>query len=155
VERRVQATIAEDEEPTMAAYDPIPPAIKNADVQLDGDLVRVRWFTEGIPSGPGTLEWLAEVSVANSLEYRLGVKTVDGVGSSWVDVLSSGEAPEQVAEPGELELSEMGVGTQFPLSSLPKVDSSATYRAMLKIDGKQVDVFPQGGGSRQVLTLTD
>lgn len=139
----------------MNAYDPTPPAIKNADVQLDGDIVRVRWFTEGVPSGPGTLEWLAEVSVQDKPEYRLGVKTVDGVGASWVDVLSSDAAVEQVAQPGELALSEMGVGTQFPLSSLPKVDGSSTYRAMLKIDGEQVDVFPEDGSSRQVLTLGD
>lgn len=137
----------------MSTYDEIPPAIKNADVQLDGDLVRVRWFTEGIPQGPGTLEWLAEVSVADQPEYRLGVKTIDGVGESWVDVLSSDESAEQVAEPGELEFSETGVGTQFPKSALPKVDGSATYRAMLKIDGEQVDVFPSDGSGAPVLTL--
>ena len=137
----------------MTTYDDIPPAIKNADVQLDGDVVRVRWFTEGIPQGPGTLEWLAEVSIADAPEYRLGVRTVDGVGESWVDVLSTGGPAEQVAEPGELEFSETGVGTQFPRSALPKLDGSATYRAMLKVDGEQVDVFPQDGGSIQVLTL--
>lgn len=136
----------------MSTYDEIPPAIKNADVQLDGDLVRVRWFTEGIPQGPGTLEWLVEVTVADQPEYRLGVKTIDGVGESWVDVLSSDESAEQVAEPGELEFSETGVGTQFLKSALPKVDGSATYRAMLKIDGEQVDVFPSDG-SAPVLTL--
>ncbi len=134
-------------------YDPIAPAIKNADVQLDGELVRVRWFTEGIPQGPGTLEWLAEISVQDKPEYRLGVKTVDGVGESWVDALSSDTAAQQVAEPGELEFSETGVGTQFPKSALPKVDGSATYRAMLKIDGEQVDVFPEDGSSAPVLTL--
>ena len=137
----------------MATYDPIPPAIKNADVQLDGDIVRVRWFTEGIPQGPGTLEWLAEVSVADQPEYRLGVKTIDGVGESWVDALSSDGAPEQVAEPGELEFSETGVGTQFPRTALSKLDGSATYRAMLKVDGEQVAQYPEDGSSKQVLTL--
>lgn len=139
----------------MATYDDIPPAIKNADVQLDGDVVRVRWFTEGIPQGPGTLEWLAEVSIADEPEYRLGVKTIDGVAQSWVDVLSSGDAPEQVAGPGEVEFSETGVGTQFPRSALRKVDRSATYRAMLKIDGEQVDVFPADGSSTTVISLED
>ena len=137
----------------MTTYDSIPPAIKNADVQLDGDIVRVRWFTEGIPSGPGTLEWLAEVSVADKPEYRLGVTTVDGVGRSWIDALSTDDAPEQVTEPGEVEFSEMGVGTQFPKSAMSKVDGAATYRAMLKIDGEQVDVFPKDGSSPQVMTL--
>lgn len=137
----------------MSTYDEIPPAIKNADVQLDGDLVRVRWFTEGIPQGQGTLEWLVEISVADQPEYRLGVKTIDGVGESWVDVLSSDESAEQVAEPGDLEFSETGVGAQFPKSSLPKVDGSATYRAMLKVDGEQVHVFPEDGSTAPVLTL--
>lgn len=139
----------------MTTYDEIPPAITNADVQLDGDLVRVRWFTEGIPQGPGTLELLAEISVQDKPEYRLGVKTVDGVGHSWVDSLSSGQPAEQVAKPDELQLSEAGVGTQFPKSALPKMNGSATYRAMLKIDGEQVDVFPRDGGSNPVLTLVD
>jgi hypothetical protein len=138
----------------MTTYDEIAPALKNADVQLDGELVRARWFTEGIPQGPGTLEWLAEISVDNSPEYLLGVKTVDGVGRSWVQSLSGGDA-EQVDQPGELELSETGVGTQFPKQSLPEVDGSATYRAILKIDGEQVDVFPKDGGTNKIMTLDD
>lgn len=137
----------------MPTYDSIPPAIKNADVQLDGDIVRVRWFTEGIPQGPGTLEWVAEVIVQDQPEYRLGVKTIDGVGQSFVEALSSDDAPEQIAAPGELELSETGVGTQFPKTALPKVDGSSTYRAILKIDGEQVDVYPKDGGSMPVMTL--
>ena len=137
----------------MTTYDPIPPAIKNADVQLDGDVVRVRWFTEGIPSGPGTVEWSAEVSVSGTPEYHLGVKTVDGVGASWVEVLSADEEAQQIAEPGELELSEMGLGTTFPLSSVPKLDGSSTFRAVLKVDGDQVDVFPKDGSDADVMTL--
>lgn len=138
----------------MPTYDDIAPAIKNADVQLDGELVRARWFTEGIPQGPGTLEWLAEISVSDGPGYLLGVKTVDGVGRSWVQTLSPDGSAEQVDHPGELELSETGVGTQFPKSSLPKIDGAATYRAILKIDGEQVDVFPKDG-TNTVLTLDD
>ena len=139
----------------MSTYDEIAPALKNADIQLDGELVRARWFTEGIPQGPGTLEWLAEVSVADGPGYLLGVKTVDGVGRSWVQAGGDGGSAEQVDQPGELELSETGVGTQFPRASLPGVDGSSTYRAILKIDGEQVDVFPKDGSANTVMTLDD
>lgn len=139
----------------MTSYDEIAPALKNADVLLDGDLVRARWFTEGIPQGPGTLQWLAEISVGNDPEYLLGVETVDGVGRSWVQSLAPGGDTEQVDQPGELELSETGVGTQFPKDALPEVDGSSTYRAILKIDGEQVDVFPKDGSTGKIMTLDD
>ena len=140
----------------MATYEPLPPpAFNDADVQLDGDIVRVRWFTEGVPAGPGTVEWSTEVRVDGRPEYQLSVKTVHGVGSSWVKVLSTDDPPQEVAQPGDLQLSEMGLGTSFPLMLIPKIDGSSTFHAELRIDGEQVAVFPADGSEGTVLTLDD
>ncbi len=130
-------------------YDGSPPTIKGSDL-MDGDVLRARWFCDGIPEGAGTVLWTMDVSVRGVPEYQLAVGSTDGVVSSWVVRHQSGAQRQDVAEPGSIPPSESGVGTTFPVSMLPDLDESATWRAVLEIDDEQAAVFPQDGGQQPI-----
>lgn len=126
-------------------YDGSAPTIKGSDLQRDGDVLRARWFCDGIPEGAGSVLWTMDINLDGTPEYQLAVESIDGIARSWVLRHGSDADPEEVAGPGSIPPSESGVGTTFPVDLLPDLDGSATWRASLLIDGREAAVFPDGG----------
>jgi len=111
------------------------------DVEATNDPIRVTFEWTGLARQPKSILWVVWVSRANGGDARqLGYKTVDGKPSAHY-VFDFATAQQQNLANCAARLSERRLGVEFPLSAIAGLGADWQWRAVLNIDGDDVDEY--------------